>query len=318
MSRKILRAAVAFAALAGAVAVQATTDVPGDLDRMARDAFIRGDAASASALGAVFDDDLLVEVLKQDSSSQYVMGSVTRKLPSDVHGTPPTSFFFAHRAEDGWKLGMSGQEAFLEALNAMPDTLLSVDERRIWARQQMVSTEAPLATATGIGLPWPVNFAARMTAGMHGHVPNQRPFNSVDLWTSSGRVLTPKTGAYYTTCKRGGSALVHLVHDNGYTTTYYHMERMPSFDDGTLIETGTLLGYVGNALPCGGSSSGAHVHMSLQFNSRPVALEGKVLGGWIFHEGWFPYWGYLSRGNQRINPGSSMLVTNYGEDDPGM
>lgn len=318
MNRKTLRTAVAVAALMGAAAVHATTDVPGDLERIARDAFIQSDTALPSSLDAPSDNDLLVEVLKQDATSQHVMGSVTRKLPPDIHGTPPTAFFFAHRAADGWKLGMSGQEAFLEALDAMPDALVSADERRVWANQHLVSAEAPFATATGIGLPWPVNMGSLMTSGMHGHVPNQRPYNSVDLWSFSGRVLAPKAGNYYVTCKARGSALVHIVHDNGYTTTYYHMERMPNIAEGTRIEAGTLLGYVGNALPCGGQSSGAHVHMSLQFNSRPTALEGKVLGGWTFHEGWFPYQGYLSRGNQRIQPGSRTLVTNYGEDDPGM
>lgn len=318
MYRKTLRTAFAVAALVSAASVHATSDVPGDLERIARDAFIESDTALPSSLGAPSDSDLLVEVLKQDATSQYVMGSVTRKLPLDIHGAPPTTFFFAHRAADGWKLGISGQEAFLEALDAMPDTLVSVDERRIWANQHRVSTDAPLAVATGIGLPWPVNQGWQMTAGMHGHVPNQRPFNSVDMWSFNGRVLAPKAGIYYTTCNSRGSALAHVVHDNGYTTTYYHMENMPSIADGTRIDAGTFLGYVGNALPCGGSSSGAHVHMSLQYGNRATALEGKVLGGWTFHEGWFPYQGYLSRGNQRIQPGSRTLVTNYGEDDPGM
>ncbi|HEY4146384.1 M23 family metallopeptidase [Pinirhizobacter sp.] len=318
MYRKTLRAALALAVLAGATGVHASTDVPVDLQRAAIDAFVGSDTAALSSLGAPSDSDLLVEVMKQDASSQYVMGSVTRKLPLDVHGTPPTAFFFAHRAADGWKLGMSGQEAFLDELEAMPESLLSSDERRVWASNHAVTAEASLANHVGIGLPWPVNQGWQMTAGIHGDSGSSRPFNSVDLWSSNGRVLVPTAGNYYVTCRARGSALVHILHDNGYETTYYHMENMANIADGTRVETGTFLGYVGNALPCGGSSSGAHVHMSLKYNGRATPLDGSVLGGWTFHESWFPYQGYLSRGNQRINPGSRTLVTNYGEDDPGI
>lgn len=80
--------------------------------------------------------------------------------------------------------------------------------------------------------------------------------------------------------------------------------------DGSRVNTGTYLGKIGNELPCGGSSSGAHVHFSLLSGNTPISVHDKKFGGWTFYEGSSAYAGYAERNGVRVNRGGQL--TNYG------
>jgi LasA protease len=315
MSTNTLRLALVAALLSAAGSTHASTFVPDALRASAIDAFAVHQFLS---LESMHPDDLLVEIIKQDDDQGYVMGAVTQPLPANVHGTPPTRFFFAHREGDSWSLAMPGDEHFLEQLAVMPAEIVGGEERRIWTARATGVGAAAAGSFTGIGLPWSVNGSWTMSAGIHGDVPSRRPYNAIDFWTWSGNVLAPRGGIYYRTCNLSGSALVHIIHDNNFDTTYYHMEDLAPIADSTVISTGTYLGRVGNALPCGGQTTGAHVHMALEYGARPVAVDNKVLGGWTFHEGQRPYEGNATRGSNTQWPGNNSKLVNFGETDRGL
>lgn len=123
--------------------------------------------------------------------------------------------------------------------------------------------------------------------------------------------MAPLDGIIFKVCKSTRSAMVKLLHSNGYTTSYYHMTDLINVPDGTTVAEGTYLGKIGNELPCKGYSGGAHVHFSIEKKNSPVPINGKTFGGWTFFEGFLPYTGYAKRGYQYINlPGGPFV--NYG------
>ncbi|MFB9683616.1 M23 family metallopeptidase [Amycolatopsis plumensis] len=103
-----------------------------------------------------------------------------------------------------------------------------------------------------------------------------------------------------------GGDWVTVDHPGGWRTGYYHLEGI-RVTDGEHVEAGTVLGSTGNALPCGGSSTGAHVHFTLwtlpdaaagdwdgvafaRISTAVAAalgepVDGKTLGGWRFAAG---------------------------------
>ncbi|MFP3607784.1 M23 family metallopeptidase, partial [Paraburkholderia sp. SIMBA_053] len=84
-----------------------------------------------------------------------------------------------------------------------------------------------------------------------------------------GSVVAPRDGIVYKSCVSATSALVKIVHDNGYSTTYYHMVDVTQMADGSPITAGTPIGRIGNELPCDGHTTGAHVHFSLLKGDEP-------------------------------------------------
>lgn len=123
-------------------------------------------------------------------------------------------------------------------------------------------------------------------------------------------MLAPQAGVIYKSCVRGGSGLVKLVHDNGFSSTYYHMINLNTLADGTRVNPGAYLGTIGNGLPCGGSTTGPHVHFSLLYQGRAEPVNGKLFGGWQFFASGRAYQGYALRNGTRVNVGG--LLNNYG------
>ncbi|WP_009907958.1 peptidoglycan DD-metalloendopeptidase family protein, partial [Burkholderia thailandensis] len=153
------------------------------------------------------------------------------------------------------------------------------------------------------------------TGGAHGWSGDSRPFNSLDFSGGNGQVLAARDGTLYKSCERNGSAIVKIVHDNGYTTTYYHMVQLTQAGSGTRVRQGQYLGRVGNGLPCGGQTTGPHVHFALSQGGSDVPVNGKTIGGWQFFEGSNAYSGYAVRNQRRVSVQASL--TNYGSDDSG-
>ncbi|CAM4101468.1 M23 family metallopeptidase [Nocardia ninae] len=220
---------------------------------------------------------------------------------------PISSLYVAERSGDKWKVALEGTAEFGSMVQRAPESVVSSGEKRAFTAPQTRGINI------GMALPWRQGDSWYMGGGPHGYSGNSRPFNSIDFNGGDGRVLAPRAGRVYKTCVRANSAEVKLVHDNGYTTTYYHMTNLINAQDGTQIAAGTYLGRIGTQLPCGGSASGAHVHMSLyNTNGGAVAVNGKTLGGWTFYEGSRAYAGYAERNGVRVNTGGRL--TNYGAD----
>jgi len=247
-----------------------------------------------------------------------MLGSVTEVLPDSHEGAPDSRHFLAINTDGEWSIGMMGDEDFNDLLRSAPDEVVGADLRRALVQQVAdlargeASSTQPGSGAiedpdTGLGLPYAIG-AAWFSAGIHGDSGTSRPYNSIDFNGGDGRVLAPADGVYQLSCKRRGSALVHLTHDNGLKTTYYHMTRLADIREGEKIKLGTYLGIIGNELPCGGRSTGAHVHFSLLRGARQIPVNNRIFGGWTFREGGRAYSGSAVRQGRRINLPGGRLV----------
>lgn len=222
---------------------------------------------------------------------------------------PTSSLYVAQRTGQEWKVGLEGTDEFRRLIQQAPESVVSSGEKATFTAPQTRGIN------TGLSLPWRQGDSWYMGGGPHGNSGSSRPFNSIDFNGGNGQVLAVGEGLVYKTCVRAGSALVKLVHNNGYTTTYYHMTNLINAADGTQIAEGTYLGRIGTQLPCGGSASGDHVHMSLyNTNGDAVAVDGKTFGGWTFQEGSSAYRGYAERNGVIVNVGGR--ITNYGSGEP--
>lgn len=255
----------------------------------------------------------LVEPTRQ-AGSTWAFGTTTIPVPRTAHASPPSSIFVARFVEGGWRVELDGTAGFVELAKQAPAEVVSDSEKRLFERNFLASQS--IQADTGLGLPWPQGVAWWMGGGPHGFSGESRPFSSIDFNGGDGRVLSAGPGKVYKSCVSGRSALVKVVHPNGYSTTYYHMFNLTTLADGSNVQTGTYLGNIGNELPCGGSSSGAHVHLSLLRGNTHISVHGMTIGGWTFFEGAQAYGGYAERNGVRVSRGGRL--TNFGGGNPGL
>lgn len=309
-----LRATLLAGLLACAGAQAATLiDIAPDLRQAANAAFDRAQPKT------LFAPENLVEVSKISADRQWLFGAITRPVPAGQDQTPVSRLFIAYLNEGTWEVGLEGDALFSVLSDAAPKDVVTSGEKATFAtaaaamrKQQSLLADTP----TGLAFPWPDGVSWYMGGGPHGNSGSSRPFDSIDFNGGDGRVLAPRAGRIYKSCIRNGSALVKLVHDNGYSTTYYHMRELTNLADGTQVNRGTYLGRIDVQLPCGGSASGPHVHFTLSYNGQAVPVNGRIIGGWRFTEGSQAYQGYATRDGKRVNVGGSLF--NYGGDQtPG-
>ncbi|KUM05148.1 M23 family metallopeptidase [Chromobacterium subtsugae] len=259
----------------------------------------------------------LVEESRVSADRLWVLGALTQPLPmlagdAAADMVPPSRQFLARQTPQGWQVAPEGSEAFAALLAAAPAGWLSNDELRAW-QSQAARGKRLAPDATGLGLPWQEGAAWSLTGGAHGYSGESQPYDSIDFAGGDGRVLAPLAGVIYKSCVRNGSALVKLVHDNGYSTTYYHMVKLSAAPDGQRVAKGAYLGTIGNGLPCGGSTTGPHVHFSLIHQGQAEPVHRKQIGGWQFFAGNRAYQGYAQRNGNRVNVGGRLV--NYGAGD---
>lgn len=174
---------------------------------------------------------------------------------------------------------------------------------------------APAATAEAAPFPalaLPFEAGQQVySAGIHSDDGSTGVRNAIDFSPADRTVRAPLAGTVHLQHCAGGD-WVTIDHAGGWRTGYYHLEGI-KVTDGERVEAGAVLGSTGNALPCGGSSTGAHVHftlwtlpdatagdwdgMAIGRVSTTVAaalgepVDGKTLGGWRFTAGAEQYTG---------------------------
>ncbi|MGW5719256.1 M23 family metallopeptidase [Amycolatopsis sp. NPDC003865] len=125
------------------------------------------------------------------------------------------------------------------------------------------------------------------SAGIHSDDGSTGVENAIDFSPADRTVRAPLAGTVHLRHCAGGD-WVTVDHAGGWRTGYYHLEAI-AVTDGEHVDAGAVLGSTGNALPCGGTSTGAHVHFTLWTvrgdvqSAEPV--DGKTLGGWRFTAG---------------------------------
>ncbi|MGK5552334.1 CAP domain-containing protein [Actinomadura kijaniata] len=247
----------------------------------------------------------VVEARRSDRRHRWVFGSSA--LPPAAraeHAKPVTSLFLARRTGRGWDVALEGTAKFARHLRQVPASVVPPAEKRALTRYNSAKGSGD----TGLRLPWKVGDSWVMGGGPHGNSGTSRPFNSLDFNGGDGRVLAAAAGRVYRFCSTDRSrGLIRVVHDNGYATEYYHMRDTVQAADGARVGQGEYLGLIGTDLPCGGSATGPHVHFALRQGGQPVAVDGRTIGGWTFHEGTAAYGGYAERAGQRVQPGRGRI-----------
>lgn len=288
---------IVLAVAAGPVGAEPTPD---GLDDAISDTLVREQVPEATEKEPVID--------RMRSDGEWVFGAATVPQDSDSEDAPKSTLYVAKLDDDDdWTVALEGTPEFGHLVSSAPESVVSHGEKAALTAPQ------PRSANTALSLPWPQGQAWYMGGGPHGVSGSSRPYNSVDFNGGDGRVLAPASGRVYKTCVRNGSAEVKIVHNNGLTTTYYHMTNVIDAANGAEIAAGTYLGRIGTQLPCGGFASGPHVHMSLYRGNQPIALNGTTMGGWTFREGPDAYGGYAEREGKQVRAGGRLM--NYGGGD---
>ncbi|GGM50354.1 hypothetical protein GCM10012275_21540 [Longimycelium tulufanense] len=287
------------------------TDVDPDLAAAVTGQMLAGATTMSAELGFTPSaQDVLVEGQRATADRSWVFGGSVVRLPSDVDGSPRAMLFLGHRENGTWRVALEGSQEFASLVRQAPDAVVPDPERPVLAK---TADPAPMDAPLGLSLPWKLGDSWG-SAGVHGDSGSSRPYNAIDFHGGDSRVLAARAGKIYRFCTRGTRwHFLKVYHDNGWTTGYYHTRYQTSKGNGAHVAAGEFLGQTGNELPCGGRSSGAHVHFTLWQGDRAVGVHGKTIGGWTFYEGSRPYSGYAVHEGRRVNfPASNGSLRNYG------
>lgn len=285
-------------------------------------------AVKAAALAALsqqvagsygFTTTPVVEPHRQSADARWLSGGVYFPIPDGVHASPVAVQFIARHSMRGWEVALEDSERFNALVKKAPDSVMSADERELFAERQIAiraressGDESTLAVDVGLGMPFKKNGSVWGTAGVHGDSGSSRPYNAIDFWGGDARVLASRKGTAYKYCTNSRWPYIKLTHKNGWATGYYHTRNQANISNGQTLLEGAFIGNSGVELPCGGSASGDHVHWTLwKSGGAAEAVDNKLIGGWVWHEGSQPYSGYAERNGKRVNAGQSGLI-NYG------
>ncbi|WP_176984780.1 M23 family metallopeptidase [Asanoa ishikariensis] len=215
---------------------------------------------------------------------------------------PEGWLFIAHRDKNGWTAALEGEPAFATLAGKSP--ILSSAERQAFGVDRRA--EKSLDKRTGLRLPYANGQAWLLTGGPHRMSNTVR--SSIDLSGGDGRVLAARAGLAYTMCS-SGTGWLRVIHDRGWATDYYHLSGNIKAS-GKKVADGEFLGNIGNDVSCGGSSTGAHVHFSLRYSNKYVAIDGTAIGKWVIEENKALYDGFALHGSTRAEIGGELY--NYG------
>ena len=253
--------------------------------------------------GRVVGERLVVEPKRLSRDGRWAFGAGVDDLLA-AGAEPVGALFLAHREGGRWRVAVEGGGGFAALARVAPRTVVHPDERGLFAAR---ATES----STGLALPWA---PGRAWGGgqVHGDAGASRPFNAIDFYGGDGKVRASAGGRLYRACTGSAWPMLIVVHDNGWATGYYHTRDQTTVPDGSIVAAGQYLGTIGVELPCGGETTGPHVHWTLWRNGNPVAVDGQTIGGWTFHEGSAPYGGWAEHAGVRVNAWDCCHLVNYG------
>jgi LasA protease len=242
-----------------------------------------------------------VSVLREDPAG-WAFGSAVQRARAEPRAYPYGWLWLAHEESGSWRVALEGSAGFGALAREAP--LLRGGERSVLgglagARPEAAATDY----RTGMRLPYQVGHAWRYTGGPHPMSGQAR--SSIDLAGGDGKVRAARDGVAYRMC----DGWVRVVHDRGFATDYYHLEKAISAD-GKPVAGGEYLGRIGTDVCAGGSATGAHVHFSLRRDGNYVNLSRYNLGKWSIRHGARPYEGSAWHGSRRVAVGGKLH--NYG------
>ncbi|WP_285660997.1 peptidoglycan DD-metalloendopeptidase family protein [Actinorhabdospora filicis] len=313
----MLTAGFALATLVASTAFGAPAAAKPSLDQAVTQAMGAAKGAEARSIYELAPAAGLATIVEPDRTSKdgrWVFGGAAFRVPTTTHAGPVTALFFGHLANGRWEIALEGSEAFARASADAPADLMGAGERATLASTAAPQTFADSA-ATGLALPWKANGGNWRHWGVHGDSGTSTPYNAIDFYGGDRYVRAAAPGRLYRFCGTS-TPYIKVVHDNGWTTGYYHTYNQTTVADGSQVALGAYIGEIGEQLPCGGRANGDHVHWTLWKGNTAVGVNGKEIGGWTWYAQSTAYQGYAVRGSTRIN-NSDCCLTNYGPGDPG-
>lgn len=220
-----------------------------------------------------------VELPFGDLSSQYgfknQLNDVGEQLLLFRHGKLP----FAH----SW-LAIKIGELSLTVYQLFPDYDVKNNDQKSARKASKAATTPPWNM---LSLPYPVG-DTWYVGGAHANDGGAGVHSSLDLSTGGfgwGADLSNiwVSSAAPGTVKVHSSCFIEVIHDGGWSTTYYHMSDL-QWTTGASINRNTNLGhYASNyaqAICDGGSSTGPHLHFSLKKDGYQHSLNNVFLSGY--------------------------------------
>lgn len=253
-----------------------------------------------------------VNVMREGAAGDWTFGSAVIEAPKKRGHYPKGWLFVAEDSGEGWNVALEGSPEFSNLASEAPEGVVSKGEKQTFSRQPTSASRTTQAlTPTGLRLPWLIGRAWYMTGGPHGwNTGYDRPYAALDF-AGIGRdqgVRASGAGRIYTMCANR-LGWIRILHNNGYSTDYYHLFGNIKPRNGSFVKTGAVLGLTGNNVSCGGASYGRHVHFALLRGNTHIPVHDKIIGGWIFKQGQ-AYGGYAKRGQVNRFPGS--FIRNFG------
>lgn len=186
-----------------------------------------------------------------------------------------------HRGATVWVAETEVPGAFAKIQSNANLVVLSSGEEPLWDRR----------SSPGVPdwqLPWRVGESWQAGAP-HGTNNGSLDFGPVGGVGNVAAIASGTVGWFQ--CDDGGRYL-QIEHGDGWMSTYYHLTEIRTELVGDWVEAGTIVGAAGNAVPCGGRSTFAHVHLVIWRASERQNADGLSIGGYTVHAGAEPYWGY--------------------------
>jgi LasA protease len=263
-----------------------------------------GTTAQGAAAGG---RQVIISFRQSSADGAWQFGTAVLTAPHRAGVLPDGWLFLAQRGQLAWQVGFDGSAAFRQLAGRAPTSVVPVASRHAYTASLAVTPLAvPASNNTGLRLPYALSQSWVLTGGPHGWSGDTpKPWSSIDLSGGDGRVLAAGGGTATTLC----SGWQRIVHDNGWSTDYYHLFNTQSFNQ-TRVSAGSYLGNIGTNTTCGGFASGAHVHFALLAGGVYQDLQWKAFGKWVVWEGSATYQGFALHGSTQVNVGGSLF--NYG------
>ena len=184
---------------------------------------------------------------------------------------------------------MAASTALAAAASAMSfdlpsfDSLSGTQSLPLTARQSQSGPQGSVSLFGYLQPPWPIG---ERWAGGGAHGLGQI-WNALDFWhpsyccswgtdTSNAWVSAMQSG----TVRVWSSCGMAIIHANGLVTDYYHLDNIQFNDFDVVTRNDPIANYAGTqaqALCTGGSSTGTHVHVSVELNGQPISIDQSML-----------------------------------------
>lgn len=252
---------------------------------------------SVKLAGAPTSNQFFNEIKRLDAKKDWAFGVINvYDSAQDEHWT---RLWVAKKTNSGWLAEVDFTPDFFNLVKQAPETVINQQEKVSFNQSSVGFSNKPLALAGDnsalLSLPWSTGQSWNYNSGPHARASgNDR--SALDLAGGDQQVKSARDGIAYTNCY---GSQVYIRHADGWQTNYYHLQSTQSFN-GTSVGRGAFLGYTGTTTGCGGSTTGRHVHFSLQRNGVAQSWHGRDIGGWTIYNGSTPYNGSAVKNGQTV------------------